>query len=150
MLFRTPAQKADLAWSWHRGDRAFFAAGACHVLAHEFLLTSAGRDFRPIMIQPDPGFRGGHVFVSNGATAFDYHGFSAHEAFVTHYRRKIQRFFPGWRGTVVDISAAFWTDLWFVQTNHRRPEQFYLDPTDRARRFIARHSARHRIENTQP
>lgn len=137
MLFRTPAQKADLAWSWQRGDRAFFAAGACHVLAHEFLLTPAGRGFRPIMVQPAPGFRGGHVFASDGILVFDYHGFSRHAVYVAHYLRKIQRFFPGWRGSIVDITDSFWTDAWFDQTNHRRPHQFHRDPTDRARHFIA-------------
>lgn len=142
MLFRTPEQKADLAWSWHRGDRAFFAAGACHVLAHEFLLTPEGRSFHPVMILPDPGFRGGHVFVSNGATVFDYHGYSRHEPFVHHYLTKITRFFPGWRGTVVDITDTFWTDAWFADTWHRRPKQFHHDPTERARRFVARHQIR--------
>lgn len=139
MLFRTPRQKADLEWSWFRGDRAFFAAGACHVLAREFLLTPGGRNFHPIVIMPAPGFRGGHVFVSNGVTVFDYHGYSEHERFVTHYLRKITRLFPGWRGAVLDITDTFWTDAWFTDTSHRRPEQFHRDPTERARRFIAGH-----------
>lgn len=138
MLFRTPAQKADQRWSWDRGDRAFFAAGACHILAREFLATEAGRGFRPFMIVPDPGWRGGHVFCSDGRTTFDYHGCARHDPFVAHYRAKIARFFPGWRGRCVDIVDSFWRDDWFERTHHRRPEQFLHDPTPRARRFIAR------------
>ena len=139
MLFRTAAQKADLKGSWECNDRAFFAAGACHVLAHEFLRTEAGRGFRPIMILPDPGFRGSHVFASNGATVFDYHGFSAHGPYVDHYVRKIARFFPDWRGQFIDITDTFWTDAWFATSQHRQPHQYYRNPTERARRFIARH-----------
>ena len=139
MLFRTPAQKADLKWSWERCDRAFFAAGACHVLAHEFLKTETGRAFHPVMILPDAGFRGGHVFCSAGATVFDYHGFSSHESYVAHFRRKITRFFPGWRGQLLDITDTFWTNDWFKACQHRRPEQYYHDPNERARRFINRH-----------
>jgi hypothetical protein len=30
---RTQAQRDDQSVSWHRTDRAFFAAGACHILA---------------------------------------------------------------------------------------------------------------------
>ena len=37
MIFRTEAQKKDQALSWRRCDRTFFASGACHVLAREFL-----------------------------------------------------------------------------------------------------------------
>ena len=36
-LMRTPAERKDQALSWARPDRAFFAAGACHVLAFRFL-----------------------------------------------------------------------------------------------------------------
>jgi hypothetical protein len=30
---RTQAERDDQLLSWQRGDRAFFAAGACHILA---------------------------------------------------------------------------------------------------------------------
>jgi len=30
---RTQAEREDQLLSWQRGDRAFFAAGACHILA---------------------------------------------------------------------------------------------------------------------
>jgi hypothetical protein len=34
---RTPQQRADVSLSWARPDRAFFAAGAGHILAYRFL-----------------------------------------------------------------------------------------------------------------
>jgi hypothetical protein len=137
MIFRTPTQKADLKWMWERGDRAFFAAGACHVLAHEFLQTEAGRGFYPFMIVPEPGFRGSHVIATNGRIVFDYHGISFHEAYEQHFKRKIVRFFPDWRGQFIEAGDNFWTDAWFAAHQLRRPDQFYRNPTERARRFIA-------------
>ncbi len=139
MLFRTDAQKRDLVASWHRPDRSFFASGACHVLTHEFLRRSESDGFRPYMIEPEAGFRGGHVFASNGATVFDYHGWSKHDRFVEHFIRKVGRIFPGWRGALADISVDFWTPEWFEKTNSRIPRQYHLDPTARANAFIDRH-----------
>ena len=139
MIFRTEAQKKDQALSWRRFDRSFFASGACHVLAHEFLKRTRALEFRPLMIEPDPGFRGGHVFASNGAVVFDYHGWSDHAKFIDHYFAKIIRFFPGWSGKVVDVSDDFWSDAWFQRTVSCKPFQYYCDPTGRANAFIDRH-----------
>ena len=139
MLFRTHAQKEDLAGSWRRFDRAFFASGACHVLAHQFLQRSRMSKFRPYMVIPEPGFRGSHVFVSDGALVFDYHGWSRHAHFVDHYLRKIRRIFPGWRGAVADISCDFWTQSWFERTWSRQPHDYFVDPTERANSFVDRY-----------
>ena len=138
MLFRTEEQKKDLIASWHRQDRAFFAAGACHVLAYEFLKRAEAQGFRAFMIKPELGFRGGHVFASNERVAFDYHGWSDHQNFIGHFLRKIQRVFPGWRGSIVDISKDFWSEKWFLDTNSREPHHYHIDPTERANSFINR------------
>ena len=136
MIFRTDEQKADPEWLWHRTDRSFFAAGACHMLAHQFLKMNEGDGFHPMMVIPDSGFRGSHVFSSDGQVVFDYHGFSNHERFVAHYAIVIRRFFPDWRGSILDISDTFWTEGWFTQFPHRRLCQFSHDPTERARLFV--------------
>lgn len=141
MLFRTEAQKRDQAWNWNRGDRAFFASGACHVLAHEFLRRREAQGFSPWEIAPAAGFRGSHVFASDGDVVFDYHGWSRHAAFVEHHVRKLGRFFPGWHGDVREISGTFWTEEWFATSQSRRPSQYYRDPTARANAFIDRLSA---------
>ncbi|MBK8857661.1 MAG: hypothetical protein IPN11_08250 [Opitutaceae bacterium] len=138
MIFRTPAQKSDLEWSWARGDRAFFAAGACHILARAFLTNPIGHGFKPMMIVPGAGFRGGHVFATDGTTVFDYHGFSSHARFLAHYFAKISRIFPGWQGNVLDITDTFWTDDWFDVLQMRRPHQYHRDPSERAAVFVAK------------
>jgi len=142
MLFRTDAQKRDLVASWHRPDRSFFASGACHILTHEFLRRSEAAGFRPFMMVPEQGFRGGHIFASDGTTVFDYHGWSGHDQFVEHFFRKMGWIFPGWSCALVDISLDFWTPAWFEKTNHRIPRQFHLDPTARANAFIDRYISR--------
>ncbi|MDA3873757.1 MAG: hypothetical protein PF795_07325 [Kiritimatiellae bacterium] len=136
MIFRTNAQKADLHGSWYRGDRAFFSAGACHILAREFLKMEGHHDFHPVMIIPDPGFRGEHIFARDDDSVFDYHGYTRYPVFVSHYVAKIRRFCPGGRGSIVDISDTFWSAEWFDKYQCRRPHQFYRDPTERAIQFI--------------
>jgi hypothetical protein len=137
MIFRTEAQKKDQALSWRRGDRAFFASGACHILAHVYLQEYAGQEYRPYMILPNTGFRGGHVYVATEDTVFDYHGFSAKARFLDHYFRKMRRFFPGWRATIFEV-RDFMTPAFFQEFNCRTPNQYLADPLPRAKAFIQR------------
>jgi hypothetical protein len=69
---RTAAERADQLLSWQRGDKAFFAAGACHILAWAFLQRgdrSAG--FTPVGIHRVGNRSMDHVYVSDGTWAFD-------------------------------------------------------------------------------
>lgn len=150
MIFRTDAQKKDLVASWFRFDRSFFASGACHVLTHEFLKRDGVAGFRPYMILPAAGYRGSHVFASDGSLAFDYHGWSNHTLFLDHYFRKIQRIFPGWQGNLVDIARDFWSDRWFSETCSMKPHQYYTDPTERANAFIDRYTHRKPNRTLEP
>ena len=84
-------------------DRRFFACGACHILAHAYLERFPDGRFRPFWIRPRPGFTGNHVFVSDGETVFDYHGYSAARAFLPHYARRAGRYYPGWDAEVVPL-----------------------------------------------
>ena len=137
MLFRTEAQKRDLAWSWHRGDRAFFQAGACHILADAFLRRFPAAGFRPLMIQPEAGFRGGHIVAASPTAVFDWHGWSGRDRYLAHYFRKLRQFYPGWNATVFEPDD-FMTPAFFEKFNHRAPGQFYRDPTQRAKAFVSR------------
>ena len=142
MLYRTESQKRDLAWCWHRGNRAFFQAGACHILAAAFLRQFPDAGFRPLMIQPDAGFRGGHVVAASSALIFDWHGFSSRETYLAHFFRKSRRFFPGWNATVFELDD-FMTPAFFKKFNTRAPGQFFRDPTPRADAFVRQQVANH-------
>jgi hypothetical protein len=141
MLFRTDAQKRDLAWDWRRGDRAFFQAGACHILAAAFLRRFPDPGFRPLMIQPDPGFRGSHVVTASSTTIFDWHGWTDREHYLAHHFRKMRKFFPGWTATLLELDD-FMTPAFFQKFNCRSPGQYFRDPTERADAFVDRCIAR--------
>jgi hypothetical protein len=140
MIFRTAEQKHDLIRSWHRPDRPFFAAGACHILAAAFLEAYPHASFHPFLILPNPGLRGSHVFVSNGKTAFDYHGFSRHDQYLSHYFTKICRFFPLWNGEVIRLKESPVGASFCRAYNCRLPSQYLHDPLPRAFSYLARFS----------
>jgi len=138
MIFRTEEQKHDLIRSWHRPDRPFFAAGACHVLAAAFLEAYPHAGFQPFLILPNPGLRGSHVFVSDGKTAFDYHGFSELDYFLDHFFTKIRRFFPHWCGEVIQLKESPISTSFCEKHNSRLPSQYLHDPLPRAFSYLAR------------
>ncbi len=137
MLFHTEAQKRDLAWNWHRGDRAFFQAGACHILTEAFLRRFPTAGFRPLMIQPVAGCRGGHVVAASPTTVFDWHGWSDRGRYLAHYFRKLRQFYPGWNAAIFELDE-FMTPAFFQQYNHRAPNQYFHDPRPRAGAFLDR------------
>ena len=137
MLFRTEDQKRDLAWNWNRGDRAFFQGGACHILADAFLRRFPDAEFRPLIIQPEAGFRGGHIVAASPTTIFDWHGWTDRERYLAHHFRKLRQFFPGWNATVFEIDD-FMTPAFFEKFNHQAPNQYFRDPAPRAEAFVSR------------
>ena len=138
MIFRTEEQKRDLIRSWRRPDRPFFAAGACHVLAAAFLETYPSAGFRPFLILPARGLRGSHVFVSNSNIVFDYHGFSKHDYYLSHYFSKIRRFFPQWHGEVIGLNESPISVSFCGAHNCRLPSQYLHDPLPRAFAYLSR------------
>ena len=91
------------------------------------------------MICPEAGFRGSHVFVTNYRLVFDYHGFSSEAFFIDHYFKKMQRFFPDWRASLVELTMSPVSEEFCSRFNHRRPDQFYEDPRPRAFKYVHRH-----------
>ncbi len=138
MIFRSSEEKSNLKKSFYRPDRPFFASGACHILAHAFIECN-GVEWHPVLIYPDAGFRGSHVFVSNQELAFDYHGFSNEAVFIEHYFKKMQRFFPGWSASLIEFPTSPISQEFCNRYGHRRPDQFYEDPQPRAFNFVHRH-----------
>ena len=89
------AIKDDPARRWALPDRVFFACGACHILAFAFLERYPRAGFKPIWMKPRAGYTGNHVFVTNGATAFDYHGYCDEHMLIAHAQAKAGRWWPG-------------------------------------------------------
>lgn len=130
---RTPAERADQQLSWVRSDAAFFAAGACHILAFAFVAAHPDFSIRALRKRGEPfAF---HVFATDGAWAFDHDGWTPESELISVT-------------SVAELPAELETldiplDLVrFCADHHSRlPEDFAHDPWPRARAYIARFPA---------
>jgi hypothetical protein len=129
---RTSIERSDQRVAWERADQAFFAAGACHVLAW------ACRDAFPERAVELAALRFAgeqqvfHTFATWDVWAFDHSGwnpepelFAVNQAFEGHPLERVQIF----------VDLAQFCD----QHNHRMPNQYWRDPRPRARDYVARH-----------
>jgi len=146
MIFRTEEAKKNLARSWQRLDRPFFAAGACHVLAAAFLKTYPKAGFHAFLILPETNLRGSHVAVTNGLVVFDYHGYVRHDAYLAHYFSKIRRFYPGWQGKILRLEESPTAKSFCQKYQHRLPDQYWKDPQPRAVSYLNRFPPPHLLE----
>ncbi|HZM84621.1 MAG TPA: hypothetical protein VFC19_53550 [Candidatus Limnocylindrales bacterium] len=122
---RTEAERADQMLSWRRGDQAFFASGACHILAWTFVETHPDFQIYGLLPRGETGF--GHIIASDGPWAFDHCGWTPTAELLQAYDAEM---------------VLIETDLetFCTANNHRRPEQYAFSPWQRARDYIARHA----------
>lgn len=132
---RTDAERADQMLSWRRSDKAFFAAGACHILAWTFLETYPSAGFYPVGLRRSGLAHAGHAYVSDGTWAFDHDGWSLEEELLgvtgcAHARLdpeiRIERLVLG-----SDLGA------FCAEHNCQNPSQFEFDPRPRALRYLS-------------
>jgi hypothetical protein len=77
LLFeRSVEEKSDPFKSWKRDDQAFFAAGACHILADLFVRLHQDDDFKMVFIKPAAKFPCNHAYACDGEWAFDHNGWT--------------------------------------------------------------------------
>jgi hypothetical protein len=88
--------RSDTAMAPTRPAILLFANGACQVLAYAFFERYPNLGFRARWIKPASGFTGNHIFVSDGTTTFDYHGFTTEPRPLALVFRRGRRFYPGW------------------------------------------------------
>ncbi|TDC88872.1 hypothetical protein E1161_22665 [Saccharopolyspora aridisoli] len=116
--------------SWQRPDKAFFAAGACHILAFAFLETYPETGFFPVGLWSDVSKNPHHVYVIDGTWAFDHDGWTPHTELLatTHAAEPHTRYQP--HRIEPDL------DLLCERYHHRARHQFALDPWQRALRYL--------------
>jgi len=90
------------------------------------------------LIAPHSGYRGSHVFASNGRYAFDYHGYTQIDRFLDHYFKKMNRLFPGWSADVIVLDVSPTSEEFCTAYNHRMPDKFFKDPRPRANAYVRR------------
>lgn len=127
---RTPAERADQQLAWDRSDQAFFAAGACHILAWAFV---ADRPTFGIAALRKVGEKyPSHVIATDGTWAFDHDGWTL-EAELLAVTAEFEPRTP-WEQLIITEDLTT-----FCQNhNHRPPDMFAEDPWPRAMAYIAK------------
>ena len=142
LLFdRTPEQRRDNFKSWNRPDQAFFAAGACHILAEMFTLQHQHEGFKMIFIKPGAGFPGNHVYAANDTWAFDHNGWTKEHDLLAATTAAYTKRYPGWTYTrhVIEPSLTALEDF-CKANNHLLPWQYAYLPWERAYTYIQQFS----------
>ena len=138
MYRATPGIKKDQMRRWALPDRIFFGHGACHILAGVYLGMAPLPGFFAERIMPHDGVPGGHMYVTEGTIAFDYHGYSLRRRLLDHHHRVWATDHPGWD---CDIERVDFPILGAHALNVRKmlgPGQYLDNPIPRARAFILR------------
>lgn len=132
---RTAEERRDQLLSWKREDVAFFAAGACHILAYAFMETYPEAGFRAVGLWSRGARDPGHVYVTDGTWAFDHDGWTSEAELLSVTRATTPD--AGFRAGPVhgDLDA-------FCTRHHHRPRRlFAFDPWERALRYLAQFPA---------
>lgn len=129
---RTPEELADQRLSWQRADQAFFAAGACHILAWAFIASRPKSDFRIVALRKVGREHASHVIASNGVWAFDHDGWTLESELLA----VTAAFEPAttWEPLIITDDLETYCRL----HDHRPPSMYVEDPWPRAFAYIAR------------
>jgi hypothetical protein len=138
LLQRTPEEKKDMFLAWQRSDEEFFASGACHILAHQFLSLHFDEGFVLIRIMPLNGRPGNHYYASNGTWVFDYHGWSLEDEYVSAMKAAYAKKYPDWGYERIELPEGLMAHIASGDHNLRPPEYFPELPWKRAYEYIKR------------
>lgn len=128
--------KNDPEKQWKRPDRIFFGFGACQILAGVFLEITLYENFYGEWINPAKGFRGHHMYATNGVVAFDYHGYSWRKDLVDRYWESQKEIKRNWDARIMRIDFSLLDTTELNARNHRGPDQYFDNPLRRAKQFI--------------
>ncbi|MBP9762330.1 hypothetical protein KBD34_01810 [Patescibacteria group bacterium] len=131
---RTPAERTDPLLFWQREDQAFFAAGACHILAEMFRQLHQGEDFHIIFMKAKEGYPGAHVYIRYGEWIFDHNGWTLEQEMIDTVRAGFRERYPGWDFDQTIIQEDL--ETFCRKNNHRLPSEYAHLPWERADRYI--------------
>jgi hypothetical protein len=128
MFRRTPEERADQEVSWRRTDQAFFAAGACHILAWEFVARNPAYGVCAVWkaAEENPS----HVIATDGTWAFDHDGWTLQDELLA----ATAAYEPDATWELVPVTSDLAT--FCAQNYHRPPELYHEDPRPRARAYL--------------
>lgn len=126
---RTALERADQQVAWARADQAFFAAGACHILAWACRDAYLARSIDVAAVRLAGDTQIFHAYASWNGWAFDHSGWNPEPQLLA-----VNADFEGHpleRVGITDDLAEF-----CAEHHHRMPDQFWRDPVPRARRYV--------------
>lgn len=135
---RTPEERRDPFKSWARDNQAFFASGACHILAELFVQLHGDEGYYKVHVKPAEGFPGHHVYATNGEWAFDHNGWTKEKDLLATTKRGFREKYPTWDCERRVITEDF--ETFCKAYNHRLPWQFAFLPWERAYNYIQQFS----------
>ncbi|GGU24994.1 hypothetical protein GCM10007979_24760 [Nocardioides albus] len=128
---RTQAERDDQWLSWNRTDQAFFASGACHILAWACREAYPERAVGIAAMRFVGEARAFHAYATWGSWSFDHSGWNAEPDLLAvnsdFEGRRIERF------EVRSGLASFCQDHY-----SRMPADYWEDPRRRARSYVRR------------
>jgi hypothetical protein len=116
--------------------RAFFASGACHVLAFRFAARHPTGAFGITYLRPNRGLPGSHVYATDGTWAFDFNGWVDERDLLAVTEDACSQGWPGWSYKRIEVTTDL--EAFCEQWNHRPPRDFPLDVIARAESFLDR------------
>jgi hypothetical protein len=132
---RTPEEKVDKFVSWKRDDTSFFAAGACHILAHMFMeLHYHEKKLTMIGLKANKDRYIHHVYVTDGTWAFDYALWTLEEELLRETKKANLSINKDWNYEKIEIKEDL--DTFCKLQNHRPPAYFPYLPWERAYNYI--------------
>lgn len=135
---RTATERRDQRLSWDLPDHAFFASGACHVLAFRALRRQSIQQWRVVLIRPTDGLPGTHACATDGLWAFDFNGWVPEADLLAGTTAECRDRWPTWGHERITIGADVDLDDFCRLWGHRPPIDFVGDVETRADRYLER------------
>ena len=129
---RTELERSDQRVAWERTDQAFFAAGACHVLAWACRDAYPDRSIAIEAVRQAGEQQVFHTFAAWNGWTFDHSGWNPEPQLLA-----VNTDFEGRPLERVGITVGL-ADF-CEQHHHRMPHQYLHDPMQRAGEYVSRH-----------
>ncbi|WP_039906330.1 hypothetical protein [Micromonospora lupini] len=130
---RTAIERSDQRVAWERADQAFFAAGACHILAWVCRESYPERSIEVAAVRVAGDRQIFHVYAVWDGWTFDHSGWNREVDLLTvnaeFEGRPLERV-----GITVDLAG------FCAEHHHRLPDRYWADPLPRARGYVDRHT----------
>ncbi|MFU8875031.1 hypothetical protein [Micromonospora sp. SL4-19] len=129
---RTAIERSDQRVAWERTDQAFFASGACHILAWVCRDSYPARSIEIAGVRLAGERQVFHTYAAWGGWAFDHSGWNPEPQLLV-----VNTDFEGHpleRVKIIEGLAEF-----CEKHHHRMPNQYWHDPILRARDYLGRY-----------